>query len=380
MYYTIDNSSFLDKFYFQKILNKLENKTSEKEQRAFDQEAIIGYILSTLFGLVFVEIITNFSQIVDGLRYSYTPFSYEFASFATLVFCINIFRMFHGYMISMYDTRNPTYFGPYPYSLYELFVLVSSFIFPLISTAYMKMGNNINPISILIAYQIPMLLYILWDTGLKNDLKKIINDDEARYDEARIDKKNKARDYLKFVKSWLLLDYINLGIFFVILFFFLFDVINSHYNIFLFCLATISLAQIIYDYYFENKLFYFPERKEIMPPSGYTKHQTHYMIDFLKSVSDSLKREGVEFGLTPIQALEKELGNIDTIYKNYLDLSNAVLLLTKVLYRRILDKNPQNFEDFDNARMLILQEIENEILSISVPKINASDCSQVQSA
>jgi len=89
-------------------------------------DKVIGYVLSMLFGLVFKDILSEFKSITDALnRYPNTPMGYEVSVLATLVYCANTFRMLHGYIISLYDVkRNPTAFGPYPYSFKELVVLV----------------------------------------------------------------------------------------------------------------------------------------------------------------------------------------------------------------------------------------------------------------
>lgn len=108
-----------------------------------------------------------------------------------------------------------------------------------------------------------------------------------------------------------------------------------------------------------------------MPPSGYTKKQSDFIISFLESVSFSLKEEGEELKLTPIEALKREIKNIDDIVKSeqFNDISNIVLELTKWLYNCLLDKTPKNYDFFLEYRDDILKHVDLSILDIHVPSI-----------
>ena len=108
-----------------------------------------------------------------------------------------------------------------------------------------------------------------------------------------------------------------------------------------------------------------------MPPSGYSKKQSESIVDFLKSVSDSLKMEGISFELSPIEALNKEINNINEIVvsEQFNIMSNIVLELTKWFYQRILEFNPLDYEIFIEIRDKIIVEVASDILAIHVPKI-----------
>jgi hypothetical protein len=108
-----------------------------------------------------------------------------------------------------------------------------------------------------------------------------------------------------------------------------------------------------------------------MPPSGYTAPQSKSIIEFLNSVSNSLKEEGLSFDLTPTQALQREIDNISIIIdaKEFGESENKVLELTGSFYQRILDKNPIDYQDFDAIRKTLLKETDAQILKIHVPTI-----------
>jgi hypothetical protein len=109
-----------------------------------------------------------------------------------------------------------------------------------------------------------------------------------------------------------------------------------------------------------------------MPPSGYTAPQSKSIIEFAKSVSHSLEEEGRSFHLTPVQALQFEIDNINVILeaKEFGEIENKVLELTSALYQKILDRNPVDYQDFDKIRNALLEEANAQILKIHVPTIN----------
>jgi hypothetical protein len=89
--------------------------------------------------------------------------------------------------------------------------------------------------------------------------------------------------------------------------------------------------------------------KKTMPPSGYTFPQSKSIIEFAESVCNSLEVEGRSFHLSPAQALELEIDNIKTILelKQLGKIENKVLELTSALYQEILDRNPVDYQDFE---------------------------------
>jgi hypothetical protein len=108
-----------------------------------------------------------------------------------------------------------------------------------------------------------------------------------------------------------------------------------------------------------------------MPPSGYTAPQSKSIINFLDSVSNSLKEEGVSFCLTPSEALQREINNIDVILdsEKFGESENKVLELTRSFYQRILNKRPLDYQNFDTIRDSLLEETDVQILKIHVPTI-----------
>ena len=108
-----------------------------------------------------------------------------------------------------------------------------------------------------------------------------------------------------------------------------------------------------------------------MPPSGYSMKQSSSISDFLESVSKELKNESISLGLSPEEGLRKEIGNIIEIQNSnkFGKLSNIVLELTHWFYEQILAKNPKTFEEYDEVKKAILEEVRGEILTIHVPSI-----------
>ena len=108
-----------------------------------------------------------------------------------------------------------------------------------------------------------------------------------------------------------------------------------------------------------------------MPPSGYSNMQSQSIVSFLESVSNSLKSEGIEFELTPLEALRRELKNIDDIVvsEKFGKLSGIVLDLTKWFYEEIIKSLPNNYKEFIEIRNKILDEVFDDILDIHVPTI-----------
>lgn len=111
-----------------------------------------------------------------------------------------------------------------------------------------------------------------------------------------------------------------------------------------------------------------------MPPSGYSKKQSVAIVDFLQSISISLKEEGTEFQLTPQEALLQEISNIDEIVASNIfpPISNCTLLLTRLFYEKILDNKPNTYQEYSDIVKNVLPEIEKEILDIHVPNIKAT--------
>ncbi len=108
-----------------------------------------------------------------------------------------------------------------------------------------------------------------------------------------------------------------------------------------------------------------------MPPSGYSNKQSKSIVTFLESVSNSLKSEGIDFELTPLEALKREIKNIDDIVvsEKFGKLSGIVLELTKWFYEEIINSSPQNYEELIEIRNKILNEVYDDILDIHVPTI-----------
>ena len=108
-----------------------------------------------------------------------------------------------------------------------------------------------------------------------------------------------------------------------------------------------------------------------MPPSGYTKIQSKYIVNFLVSCAESLKQEAMQKNLLPVKALSNECENIMAIItdETQYDIEILVLQTTLNFYKRIIDCSPHDFEQYDQIVKTIAQEIDDAILSIHVPEI-----------
>jgi hypothetical protein len=328
----------------------------ETNKETIDFEKVIGLILSMLFGLVFKDILSSFpfivKQIVTTFHYK---LSHEFSCLIVIVYCIDVFRMLHGYIISLYDKRNPTSFGPYPYDLGELIILVTTFISPLIGAYFLQHFQS--PLIFFLAYQGPSLIYLIWDIILHKILNRQLKESNNN---------NKILVYKKFVQKWLLLDFGNLLIICLLAILYLsIKVDNSYFYLIALLFTLIKFVVIISDYYINNE-FYFPLKIPKMPPSGYTKLQSQSIKSFMISISDDLIEENLDS--SPIEALIKEIGVIEILLKNEKsELKKNILNLTSWLYKEMLKKKPLNYTDFNSMREEIVKDIETQILDIHLP-------------
>jgi hypothetical protein len=109
-----------------------------------------------------------------------------------------------------------------------------------------------------------------------------------------------------------------------------------------------------------------------MPPSGYSIPQAKSVSSFLHSVSTSLKEEGKSLGLTPQEALKREINHIKIILKLSVsqDVKSIILKLTEWLYIEILSSEPSNYDEYDKVREEIIKSANMDILDIHVPTIS----------
>lgn len=221
-------------------------------------EKVIGFILSMLFGLVYKEIIVAFNSMVDGINIdSSFSLSREICVFVIGVYCLDIFRMLHGYILFLYDDRNPTSLGPYPYSIKELAILVSIFIIPLICK-FLLSNHQMNtqfPLMGILAFLGPLFIYLVLDLSLKNELDYIVHSNGSTPDEQN--KKTAATNYMKFVKKWLIFDVCHYFVAIIVITAEYYGILRSNYYGIILTLSFIRLCIIFADYFFFNKDFYF---------------------------------------------------------------------------------------------------------------------------
>jgi hypothetical protein len=106
-----------------------------------------------------------------------------------------------------------------------------------------------------------------------------------------------------------------------------------------------------------------------MPPSGYSKRQSHYVDELLRSCAEALAAEALDLELPFIAALDRELAHIG----HYLGEGHAtfaqvaILRLTEAFYRNVRDRKPCGKEQYWAAVALATQDLESEMLAIHVP-------------
>ena len=108
-----------------------------------------------------------------------------------------------------------------------------------------------------------------------------------------------------------------------------------------------------------------------MPPSGYTLGQSKSIINFLISCSEALEKEAVDNELSPIDALRREVENINQIIASneFKNVSHIILELTKWFYNEIINKAPKSFEEYSRYVEELAVKAKKDILHIHVPSI-----------
>jgi len=107
-----------------------------------------------------------------------------------------------------------------------------------------------------------------------------------------------------------------------------------------------------------------------MPPSGFHKKQSSHVVSFLDLCLKDLALEADKLSLTYIEALKKEIWNIDTIVQNDTDgYQYHLLMIVKEFYEKILEHYPPNVEQLFAIGKNICNDIDDLILAIHVPEI-----------
>lgn len=110
-----------------------------------------------------------------------------------------------------------------------------------------------------------------------------------------------------------------------------------------------------------------------MPPSGYSTQQVENATEFLTSCGEALVQEGKTDGLTPYQALEREIRNIDKLLvsSEFTQIEHSLFQFNRSFYSLLLKKNPATYEELlhyvlstgDQARIIFLS-VENRTASV----------------
>ena len=107
-----------------------------------------------------------------------------------------------------------------------------------------------------------------------------------------------------------------------------------------------------------------------MPPSGYKNEEALFITYFLKSIGESLIKEGKEKKLSPCDALKRECNNIDSIVKTKCTkYQSTVLFLTKHYYTMVLLEKPDSYNEVRSIMEKQLKIVESDIVQVHVPEI-----------
>jgi len=109
-----------------------------------------------------------------------------------------------------------------------------------------------------------------------------------------------------------------------------------------------------------------------MPPSGYSREQGQFFTDALRSCALALRTEGVGAGLTPMQALQREMSSIDGYLalcdqdRAMSQIEGSLLTLTRGYYDLILARDPADWVEFDDVSTSMCDMVARRIQAIKV--------------
>lgn len=229
-------------------------------------EQVLGLLLSIFYGMIVVALVTHFSDIIHVLEKqaqpSSTNWSLKFISWTVVIlYSLNTLRMGHGFIISLFDERNPTFVGKSPYCPSEMLIFILTLLVPYISIillsnfwsyewpALYESTEKTNCFWLLVLYMAPHLIYPIWDITLRYSLHK-----KNRTDENVI-------LYKKFAFLWLIIDgavYLIILILWAVLGV---KLIELTWLCLLVIFGLIHLIIFIVDYLIFNKEYYFPSCK-----------------------------------------------------------------------------------------------------------------------
>lgn len=225
-------------------------------------EHVLSLLLSILFGLIIVTLVSHFIDI--GYVLQKTPSNSDASLYFRIVswiaislYTLNTLRMAHGFVISLYDERNPTSTGIPPYCPSEMFILLVTLLAPYISIQclinfwkieWFTLYNNIDKnysFWLILCYMFPHIIYIIWDIKLHSSLKK------------KNDSDTNVKLYRKFVQLWLFTDFIVIFSILILLIVNGFKV-NLSRTTLLIIFGLLHFSIFIFDYLVYNKRYYFP--------------------------------------------------------------------------------------------------------------------------
>jgi hypothetical protein len=119
-----------------------------------------------------------------------------------------------------------------------------------------------------------------------------------------------------------------------------------------------------------------------MPPSGYSPQQAESATDFLTSCGDALVREGMADGLSPCQALQREIGNIDRLLSSpeFSQIEHSLFELNRSFYSLLLKGNPATYGALQHAIVAAGDQARTTFLSVesrTAPVLSLQRCTSL---
>ncbi len=105
-----------------------------------------------------------------------------------------------------------------------------------------------------------------------------------------------------------------------------------------------------------------------MPPSGYSQKQTTCVRNFLFACAEDLLAEATQFRETIVDALDREISQIDAYKMSQVTaVQRATLDLTSLFYKGIRGCTPKGVDEFWTAVDQAAEQVGREIRAVHIP-------------
>lgn len=222
----------------------------------------LGLVVSMLFSFVFSQYLTKYWDLVEGLQTIIKGQCALFASHVSVIaFGMNLFRMLHGYVISVYDERVSQIFqsdddSPI-YRLWDLLIMVVTFVVPVISMHHLSRPEfeKNERFYLLLVYAMPQMIYLLWDISWLITLCR-------KEKEIEKEKKDLIVKFKRFTQTWFVMDLLTWAGIAMVFVCRKTDVLATYFTWALLIFSGLYFIFVAIDYMGCNKGYYFPPKKQ----------------------------------------------------------------------------------------------------------------------